>query len=48
MRRTIQFIMSDGKKWSMTRDFTDEGHVKNFINYIERTKGWMLDEVWKP
>jgi hypothetical protein len=47
MRVTIQFIMSCGKKWSMTRDFEDGGHIANFIKHIERTKGWMLDEVWK-
>jgi len=32
--------------WDCTKTFNDEGHLDNFIAYIERTKGWNLDEVW--
>ena len=32
--------------WSMTKEFNDLRHCNNFIKYIERTKGYMLDEVF--
>ena len=32
--------------WSMTKEFNDLKHCNNFINYIERTKGYMLDELF--
>ena len=46
MTKTIQFYMSDGRKWAVTRVFNDDKHVDNFIDYIMRTKGWNLDEVF--
>lgn len=46
MKATIQFIMEDGNKWAVTNFFSDSRHLKNFINYIERTKNAMLDETF--
>ena len=43
---TIQFDTETGRKWTVRRKFTDEKHVKNFINYIEKKKGYTFDERW--
>ena len=43
---TIQFDTDTGRKWTVRRKFTDEKHVKNFINYIEKKKGYTFDERW--
>ena len=43
---TIQFDTATGRKWTVRRKFTDEKHVKNFINYIEKKKGYTFDERW--
>ena len=43
---TIQFNTDTGRKWTVRRKFTDEKHVKNFINYIEKKKGYTFDERW--
>lgn len=32
--------------WTLTKEFKDEKHMDNFISYIIRTKGYMLDEVY--
>ena len=32
--------------WTMTKDFNDLRHLDNFVNYICRTKGYLLDEVY--
>ena len=32
--------------WTMTKDFNDLRHLDNFVNYICRTKGYFLDEVY--
>ena len=45
MKATIQFETGSGL-WTVQREFNDETHVDNFIKYINRTKGYFLDEVW--
>ena len=42
----IQFNTASLRKWSMKKAFNDERHLDNFIEYICRTKGYTLDEVW--
>ncbi len=52
MNATIQFETlkekSSGGKllWTITKDFNDERHMNNFIDYICRTKGYNLDELY--
>jgi hypothetical protein len=31
--------------WWVYKEFNDDKHLDNFINYIIRTKGYLLDEV---
>jgi hypothetical protein len=52
MKATLQFETGkpryNGGKglWTMTREFNDMRHLDNFIDYICRTKNYLLDEVW--
>ena len=52
MRATILFetkkLSYNGRKsiWKVDREFNDNYHLDNFINYICRTKGYLLDEVY--
>lgn len=52
MKATLQFETGkpryNGGKgvWTMTREFKDMRHLDNFIDYICRTKNYLLDEVW--
>jgi len=34
-------------EWVVTKEFNDKRHCDNFINYIGRTKGYMLDELFE-
>ena len=43
---TIQFYTDSPSGWTVTRQFNDDSHMSNFIEYIRRTKGYNLDEVW--
>lgn len=46
MKATLVFHTPEkARGWSVTRFFSDSRHMKNFINYIERTKsGFQYDE----
>lgn len=33
-------------QWVLTKEFNDLKHCNNFIDYICRTKGYSLDEIW--
>jgi|TARA_R110002073_G_scaffold248956_1_gene411766 hypothetical protein len=46
MRATLKFKTDQGTDWVVTKDFNDKKHKENFINYIERTKGYLLDEIY--
>ncbi len=52
MKVTLQFETGkpryNGGKglWTLTKEFKDEKHMDNFISYIIRTKGYMLDELY--
>lgn len=46
MKATLQFTMQDGNKWAVTKFFSGQFHMRNFIGYIERTKNAMLDETF--
>lgn len=52
MKVTLQFETGkpryNGGKglWTLTKEFKDEKHMNNFISYIIRTKGYMLDELY--
>jgi len=46
MRVTLKFKTDQGTDWVLTKDFSDKKHQDNFINYIEKTKGYILDEVF--
>ena len=43
---TLQFKTDTGRNWKVRREFSDEKHIQNFINYIEKKKGYTLDERW--
>jgi len=45
MKCTISFY-TGGRSWWVTKTFTDRKHLDNFIAYIERTKGYNLDELF--
>jgi len=48
LKATIKFNTQDfSPAWCVTREFNDQKHLNNFIEYIERTKGYTLDEVYK-
>jgi len=41
------FITDKGRRWATDyKEFNNAKHLDNFIAYIERTKGYMFDEVW--
>ena len=46
MKTMLQFILPSGGKWVITKTFNDQQHQENFIAYMKRTKGYVLDEVW--
>ena len=47
MKATLKFRTERAKDWYVTKEFADEKHMDNFINYICRTKfGHSLDEVF--
>jgi len=51
MKATIYFETGNlslyGKgTWKVTKKFADQRHLDNFIAYIMRTKGYLLDEVF--
>jgi|TARA_R100000479_G_scaffold78701_1_gene38164 hypothetical protein len=33
------------RTWSVEKEFKSKQHLENFISYIERKKGYNLDEV---
>lgn len=45
---TVVFKVSlSGKaNWPVKRKFKNEAHVKNFIKYMERERGWRFDEIF--
>ena len=51
MKATVQFYTGITARnprgtWAVRKTFKDNRHLDNFIDYIQRTKGWNLDEVW--
>lgn len=42
----LQFKTEQFHNWVITKTFNDLSHCNNFIEYIHRTKGYMLDELW--
>ena len=46
MKATIQFTNSAGRQVVISREFNDERHLNNFINYTERRYNYTFDEVW--
>lgn len=46
MYAVLEFWNGSGRKVCIKRTFNDERHMDNFIKYICRTKGWVLDEVY--
>lgn len=45
MKATLTFHTPDKPRgWSVTKLFSGQGHMRNFINYIERTKQYTYDE----
>jgi len=47
MTATIMFITNYGQRWQVTKQFNNDEHLNNFINYICRTKNYMFDEVYR-
>lgn len=46
MKVQLKFRTTDARNWFINRTFNDEQHVRNFINYICRTKNFTLDEIY--
>ena len=52
MKATIQFETGKphygrGKSiWTINKEFNGQRHMDNFINYITKSKGYFLDEVF--
>lgn len=47
MKYRLEFLDERARRRRIIKEFNDNGHLDNFIAYIERTKDWMLDEVHK-
>ncbi len=48
MVATIKFKTDRATDWYVTKEFTNKGHIHNFIAYICKTKeGYSLDEVFE-
>lgn len=51
----VQLVLKTGQvsygnnrgEWVVTKEFNDKNHCDNFINYINRTKGYLLDELFE-
>ena len=46
MKATLKFETTDGRYWTIKKEFADLQHMKNFIAYIRKTKNYMLDETF--
>lgn len=46
MRTQIRFLTPSLNGWIVYKTFNDESHMNNYINYIMRTKGFTLDEIY--
>jgi hypothetical protein len=46
MKATLQFMDAYGKYVRMTKEFSDEKHLNNFIAYVKNKYKYTLDEVW--
>lgn len=46
IQATLQFRTKSATDWVVFKEFNDDNHLSNFIEYIRRTKGYTLDEVW--
>lgn len=42
---TIRFSNDDGGTYTINKLFSDSVHMKNFIAYMKRNKGWTSHEV---
>lgn len=47
MEYRLEFLDKKAIRRRITKQFNDDRHMDNFIAYIERTRGWMLDEVYE-
>ena len=42
----VSYGKSGKSLWTLTKDFNGMRHLDNFIDYIHRTKGYLLDECF--
>ena len=47
MEYRLEFLDTKARRRRIIKEFNDSKHLDNFIAYIERTKNWMLDEVYE-
>ena len=47
MRYRLYFLDKKAIRRRITKEFNDEKHLDNFIAYMERTNGWMLDDLFE-
>ena len=47
MNYRLKFLDNRAIKRTIDKEFNDEKHLDNFIAYMERTRDWILDEVYK-
>ena len=46
IQATLQFRTKSATNWVVFKEFNDDDHLSNFINYICRTKRYTLDACW--
>jgi hypothetical protein len=46
LKKKLQFILPNGRKWVITKEFNDERHCYNFINRMNYLYSYALDEIW--
>jgi len=42
---SITFITNFGERWQVTKQFKNDNHLNNFINYICKSKNYICDEI---
>lgn len=45
MTATIIFMTNEATRWQVTKQFNNDNHLNNFINYICKKKNYHFDEV---
>lgn len=47
MKKRIQFMLPNGAKFVVVKQFNDDTHYKNYVSYMKKANGFILDEAWQ-